>query len=615
MKLVKFKVGKFRSVKGTDWVDLDNLTCLVGTNEAGKTNLLLPLWKFNPADSSIKIDLLHDYPRDEYSLLNKERESENFISTLFSLSENERLELQDEYGSIEKEIEEESGSTTVKELLFTFTDHLLVEKNYQGDFSFYLSNLAGEKLSKSLNTILPKDWQDGLITYLPKFVYYSEYGNLDSDLYLPRVKDDMKRFASLSSKDQMKVRTLRVLFSHLNLNPDEILSLGQELPPTHPNGTPKSEREIDTESRKKLERYAKVTSAATYLTNQFRSWWRQGDYTFHFNADGQYFRILVSDSMRPSPIELEFRSKGLQWFFSFFLVFLAESENEHSECILLLDEPGLNLHPNAQLDLINFFESLSVRNQLIYTTHLPFLVDHNNLDRVKAVFSENGLTKISNDLNKADKERKAIQPVNAAIGISASQSLLSACQIVIVEGVSDQFYLSMIRNFLISKGEFTPKNEIVFLPVGGAKGVKPVVSIVSGTTEDLPFVVLDCDQQGSQMCDNLKAGLYASDKGKIVSIDKFTKLVGSEIEDLIPKDLVIDAFDRVFRPSDRLEMTSIDSKKSIIPQLESFAKSVNFELPAGWKVDLARYIKTRFRDCSDKSLVSKWKDLFQSFSA
>jgi len=32
----------------------------------------LPLWKLKPADDPIKIDLLLDYPRDEYSQLDDE---------------------------------------------------------------------------------------------------------------------------------------------------------------------------------------------------------------------------------------------------------------------------------------------------------------------------------------------------------------------------------------------------------------------------------------------------------------------------------------------------------------------------------------------------------------
>ena len=175
----------------------------------------------------------------------------------------------------------------------------------------------------------------------------------------------------------MRARTLKILFSHLNLNPQQILALGQK----------GSEDQIKEGLRDKKDREAKVSSAATCLSKEFRDWWTRGNYTFHFKVDGDHFFIKVSDSERPVEIELESRSKGLQWFFSFFLVFLEESKGQHKNCILLLDEPGLHLHPNAQKDLIKFFGKLSEENQLIYTTHLPFLVDHQNLDRVKAVYT------------------------------------------------------------------------------------------------------------------------------------------------------------------------------------------------------------------------------------
>ncbi len=92
MRLLRYKVNKFRSVKGADWIDVDELACLVGVNESGKTNLLLPLWKFNPADEVTAIDLLHDYPRDEYSELDDEtsgRKNEHFIEAVFELDESE----------------------------------------------------------------------------------------------------------------------------------------------------------------------------------------------------------------------------------------------------------------------------------------------------------------------------------------------------------------------------------------------------------------------------------------------------------------------------------------------------------------------------------------------
>lgn len=611
MQLLKYKVNKFRSVKGTDWIETDQWTCFVGVNESGKTNLLLPLWKFNPADNSTTIDLLLDYPRDEYSKIDEndgQRKKEPFIEALFELNDDEISEFNERYTSFTQI--DESDENNIKEKIderIEISKYLLIKKDYEGTFYIYNSDEECKEKTDDIQSLIGNEIFDWICSCIPKFVYYSEYGNLDSDLYLPRVKEDLVRLESLSGKERMKARTLKILFGHLNLNPEEILALGQE---TIPNQ--KSPDAIEKESRNKQERFAKIESAATYLSTQFRDWWSQGNYTFRFNADGEYFRIFVSDSERQSPIELESRSKGLQWFFSFFLVFLAESKDKHRDCILLLDEPGLSLHPNAQTDLIRFFEQLSSKNQLIYTTHLPFLVDHNSLDKVKAVYTEKGLTKASNDISKADKEKKAIQPVNAAIGISASQSLLVGCDIVIVEGVSDQFYLTMIKNYLVSKGKFKPKRELVFIPVGGAKGVRPVVSIIHGNNSELPISLLDSDDTGKQFQQSLKQGLYKAHKEKVLETDTFSGKTGSEIEDLIPAELIVDCFDRIFRSEDGLEIDDIDQSAPLTPQLEKYASDNQIGLELGWKVELSKKIKQKFKHSSvSEELETKWADLFK----
>ena len=66
MKLIKFRVLNFRSIDDSGWIDIDQVTALIGTNESGKTNLMLPLWKFNPADGG-EINPTADYPRKLYN--------------------------------------------------------------------------------------------------------------------------------------------------------------------------------------------------------------------------------------------------------------------------------------------------------------------------------------------------------------------------------------------------------------------------------------------------------------------------------------------------------------------------------------------------------------------
>ncbi|MBK8882830.1 MAG: AAA family ATPase [Bacteroidales bacterium] len=49
MKLTAFRIKNFRSIVDTGWQNLspDNITCLIGQNESGKTSVLEALKIFN----------------------------------------------------------------------------------------------------------------------------------------------------------------------------------------------------------------------------------------------------------------------------------------------------------------------------------------------------------------------------------------------------------------------------------------------------------------------------------------------------------------------------------------------------------------------------------------
>ncbi|MDU5734189.1 MAG: AAA family ATPase [Veillonella sp.] len=88
-------------------------------------------------------------------------------------------------------------------------------------------------------------------------------------------------------------------------------------------------------------------------------------------------------------------------------MFLVESKDSHKNCVLLLDEAGTSLHPMGQKDLLNFFENLSITNQIITTTHSPFLVDVNHLERTKVVFvDDKEYTKVSEAFERWGEKEK-----------------------------------------------------------------------------------------------------------------------------------------------------------------------------------------------------------------
>ena len=58
---------------------------------------------------------------------------------------------------------------------------------------------------------------------LPVFVYFENYGILDSAIYLPRLIEDLKRIP-----DDPRVRTINAMFKHVGLTAQEITDLGRE---------------------------------------------------------------------------------------------------------------------------------------------------------------------------------------------------------------------------------------------------------------------------------------------------------------------------------------------------------------------------------------------------
>ena len=126
-----------------------------------------------------------------------------------------------------------------------------------------------------------------------------------------------------------------------------------------------------------------------------------------------------------------------------------ESLWEHKNAVLLLDEPGLSLHLFAQRDLSAFFDNLSETNLIVYTAHSPLLVDADRIDRARKVYvAADGTTKATSNLRHEETDQEqagAAYAVHSDLGLSVAESLLIGCQPVVVEGASDQHYLTAIH--------------------------------------------------------------------------------------------------------------------------------------------------------------------------
>jgi predicted ATP-dependent endonuclease of OLD family len=237
-------------------------------------------------------------------------------------------------------------------------------------------------------------------------------------------------------------------------------------------------------------------------------------------------------------IKLEERSKGFQWFFSFDLMFMHESGGTFKNCVLLLDEPGLHLHPDAQHDLLKRLEAYAEGNVLIYSTHLPFMIDLRQPARIRVMSETDQGNAVSDDLTRSQPEGKLV--LQAALGMSGSTSYLVAERNLVVEGVDDHWIVTELSNLLIRSGEDGLPDDVLVTPAGGASEAAYIATFMIGQKLQV-VVLLDTDRAGEDARDGLvKRWLtrYQDQHAEVLSLGPTIGTPGKDfaIEDLFPDD-------------------------------------------------------------------------------
>ena len=421
---------------------------------------------------------------------------------------------------------------------------------------------------------------------LPVVIYFENYGILDGAVWLPRFVEDLNHHP-----EESRVRTINALFKHVGLDATEIAKLGDERTrESRRQGYQPEPEQIAEDQQRKDRRSVLLNSASIDISKRFSEWWSQRRHKIRYQADGGSFRIWIADDRRPDvEIELEARSKGFQWFFSFYLVFLVESDGGHKDAILLLDEPGLHLHPTAQQELIEFFEKLSETNQLAYTTHSPFLIDGERLHRVRPVTEDTtGHARIAAET--WPKDRETIFPLQAAAGYAMLRGLFQHRKNVLVEGMSDFYYLHALSLQCMKSGRGALPDDIYITPCGGTKHVGHFASMFLGH-EVRPLVLLDGDDAGRARQDALTKELYVDHNSNIVMLDEVLSRPGQEveIEDILGEVPFVSGVERVLNQSIHLEDRD-RSAGSLPSQIKAAAKRQSIELPEGWKASVGLHL-------------------------
>ncbi len=483
MQAFAFKVQMYRSVIDSGWIEINRMTVLVGKNESGKTTLLKALHKFNPhSPEPYSID--NEWPRGR----RKDRNTSQVVCSVrfsFTVEELEELaqitdvslesptveiskdykgdfevqlpadlfpdrlhpsvidrifkslpELLDPVGSAFREKAEAVAAETrrvahegrfgdfvnlkpeqaaaLREVMSP-ADQNPQRQHEQSYLDDYLATIDQISISLSVEPSIRMRAHAFVLNRIPTFIYMTDYKAFTGSAQLDQVKS--RQDHNLPTDED---KTLLMILGLSGLDLNEEVRKGAD--------ADREQRQYD------------LDDASATLTKDISERWRQKKYEVQFRADGHHFYTFVKDERDPALIRLEERSKGFQWFFSFDLMFMHESAGTFKGCVILLDEPGLHLHPDAQRDLLARLRTYAEDNTLLYTTHLPFMIDLQRPGDVRVLSETPNGPVVTENLNLGQPEAKFV--LQAALGMSGSTSYLVAQRNLVVEGVDDFWILT-----------------------------------------------------------------------------------------------------------------------------------------------------------------------------
>ncbi len=465
MKINKFRIQKYKNIEDSGWVKLVGLTALMGKNESGKTTLLQALHKFNPYTPD-PYNMDREWPRGQ----RRNRNQEQIVATIeFELSTDEL----DALGNI-------TGSQVI-------SSAVNVSRNYSGQFEvqfdsnsfpekLHISNIdTGSEIGEEQATqhSFQKEAHEFILERIPPFIYMDEFRAFTGTAFLDQVQQRYQN-KMLTEEDE----TLLMIMSLSGLDLDEEVKKS--------NSEDCKQRQYD------------LDDASMALSRRIEGHWRQRKYDVQFRGDGQYFYTMVKDE-RPGSglIPLEERSKGFQWFFSFDLLLMHESQGTFENCVILLDEPGLHLHPEAQHDLLLRLETYAQGNTLIYSTHLPFMLNLDKPERIRVISERaDGTAFVTEDLSLSTAGEKLI--LQSALCMQGSRSQAVAQKNLVVAGVDNCLIISAFSDLIWRSGKQGIPDDIFLTPAADAQGAVFTATFMVGQSRQVLALFDDNFQHRSE---------------------------------------------------------------------------------------------------------------------
>lgn len=638
MKINSFCVENYRCFKNSSWIDVKDITVLIGKNESGKTALLKALHKLNPYRAE-DYNMDREWPRGR----RKERSGDKYaVAARFILSDAEKNDLVkiepsvvgNEYIEIKKSYDGRMNINFYPEIPDDrFDFKLIVQKIKEklGELPNSVSEMFEEAYA-SIITLLVKELIDNptkqnaieklnelrakvlnLIDTMGSKNMIDKEAALglveNCDLLLEELKVN-PGFVAL----EKKIRELMPIFVYMDdfkifrgsAKLDEIFERKKNGELTYEDETIINilemsgltlEGEIEAAYKDdKEQRVLNMNDAGQTLTREIASRWSQKKYDVVFQADGYHFIVFIKDEASNALIPLEERSKGFQWFFSFDMTFMHETKGRFANAVILLDEPGLHLHPSAKNDLLKRIEAFSKNNQIIYTTHDPFMIDIDRTDNVYILEEKKDGAIAHNDWMNADKE--ALFAYKSALAISLYQSVFFSERVIFTPSFADFWILESLSEIFKEASLVGIDEGVTIIPLGGATNFAYIGYLLS--SQPMKILMLTNEESDGRYSFSDFFHQWFINDSQIIRLEKIFENENIKyLEDLFDQNYFIGAANKAYKNELKRKRITIDEEdsRSAIVKAEESLKSKGIE-----KIDRNKIAKTIAADLASKRL-------------
>ena len=217
------------------------------------------------------------------------------------------------------------------------------------------------------------------------------------------------------------------------------------------------------------------------------------EFVFDFKDDG--ILLVIKDNQRA--IDLDKQSAGFKWFFNFFINVLSDEKLNNGD-IVILDEPATNLHPAAQIELVDQLNTYGKEQGILFlmSTHSPFMIDADYFDQLRIV-TRNGLyADVQRFTLNIDSKKDVLLPIKSSLTVDKHIIISPDNKTIFVEGITDYNYLTAFKS---TKEKYRHLN---FLPINGVKDSKLAQTLMNLSKS--PIALFDADHAGLKAAEQLR---------------------------------------------------------------------------------------------------------------